>query len=220
MILSLYRPIVFANYSLGDGEVSRTAAVYSEDLLLFVVGNKVCLARFPADPAGIGRRKEGTESPHSSVPNPAAFVERSRFSLSQMFMVPSVGPGCAHFRTCSMCLMAPRFMNCGWCLGVCSRQHECTSQWNTDSCAPVITEVQLQRSPRVNRTGHNLISLTVPISPCAVFPQSCTGGRGDGGDAVRVGVPVSAAACHHQRQNSQYCSGIHRLCRPAREEQQ
>lgn len=50
MILSLYRPIVFANYSLGDGEVSRTAAVYSEDSLLFVVGNKVRLAGFRADP--------------------------------------------------------------------------------------------------------------------------------------------------------------------------
>lgn len=51
MILSLYRPIVFANYSLGDGEVSRTAAVYSEDSLLFVVGNKVGLAGFPKDAA-------------------------------------------------------------------------------------------------------------------------------------------------------------------------
>lgn len=61
----------------------------------------------------------------------------------QMFKVPSLGPGCAHFRTCSMCLTAPLFMNCGWCSGVCSRQHECTSQWSTDSCAPVITEVWL-----------------------------------------------------------------------------
>lgn len=41
MILSLYRPIVFANYSLDGTEVSRTAAVYSDDSLLFVVGNKV-----------------------------------------------------------------------------------------------------------------------------------------------------------------------------------
>lgn len=43
VILSLYKPIVFANYSLGETEVSRTAAVYSEDSLLFVVGNKVHL---------------------------------------------------------------------------------------------------------------------------------------------------------------------------------
>nr|XP_046239440.1 macrophage-stimulating protein receptor-like isoform X2 [Scatophagus argus] len=97
VILSLYRPIVFANYSLEGGEVSRNAAVYSEDSLLFVVGNK-------------------------------------------MFRVPSAGPGCTHFMTCPLCLMAPRFMNCGWCSGTCSRQYECASHWNKDSCAPVITE--------------------------------------------------------------------------------
>ncbi|XP_070694579.1 macrophage-stimulating protein receptor-like [Pempheris klunzingeri] len=97
VILNMYRPIVFANYSLEEGEVSRTAAVYSEDSLLFVVGNK-------------------------------------------MFRVPAAGPGCAHFITCSVCLTAARFMNCGWCSGICSRQHDCASQWNRDSCEPVITE--------------------------------------------------------------------------------
>uniref|UniRef100_A0A667WYS1 receptor protein-tyrosine kinase n=1 Tax=Myripristis murdjan TaxID=586833 RepID=A0A667WYS1_9TELE len=62
-------------------------------------------------------------------------------SLSYIFpFVPPVGPGCTHFMTCSTCLMAPRFMNCGWCSGVCSRQHECTSQWTKQSCSPVITE--------------------------------------------------------------------------------
>lgn len=60
-----------------------------------------------------------------------------------MFKVPSIGPGCAHFMTCSTCLMAPHFMNCGWCSGICLRQHECTSKWNKTSCAPVITEVDL-----------------------------------------------------------------------------
>ncbi|KAM9759685.1 macrophage-stimulating protein receptor-like isoform 2-T2 [Menidia menidia] len=97
VILTLYRPIVFANYSLGEIGISRAAAVLSEDSLLFVAGNK-------------------------------------------MYRVPSTGPGCAHFLTCSMCLTAPRFMNCGWCSGSCSRKHECASQWNKESCAPVITE--------------------------------------------------------------------------------
>ncbi|KAI9515085.1 hypothetical protein NQZ68_027951 [Dissostichus eleginoides] len=97
VILTLYRPIVYANYSLGETKVSRSAEVYSNESLLFAVGNK-------------------------------------------MFRVPSAGPGCAHFMTCSMCLTAPPFMNCGWCSGICSRQPECASQWNKDSCAPVITE--------------------------------------------------------------------------------
>uniref|UniRef100_A0AAX7UDI1 receptor protein-tyrosine kinase n=1 Tax=Astatotilapia calliptera TaxID=8154 RepID=A0AAX7UDI1_ASTCA len=57
-----------------------------------------------------------------------------------MFRVPSTGPGCAHFKTCPMCLNAPFFMNCGWCSGICSRQEECSSQWNKKSCGPIITE--------------------------------------------------------------------------------
>ncbi|XP_028261745.1 macrophage-stimulating protein receptor-like isoform X2 [Parambassis ranga] len=104
VILSVDKPIVFANYSLGDSAVSRTAAVHSEDSLIFVVGN-------------------------------------------EMFKVPSAGPGCAHFITCSKCLTAPRFMNCGWCSGICSRQHECFSQWHKDSCVPVITEFFPKTAP-------------------------------------------------------------------------
>ncbi|KAK2862010.1 hypothetical protein Q5P01_001543 [Channa striata] len=104
VILNTYKPTVFANYSLGETAVSRTAAVYAEDSLLFVAGNK-------------------------------------------MFRVPSAGPGCAHFLTCSVCLTAPRFMNCGWCSGTCSRRNDCTSQWNKDSCAPVITEFFPKTAP-------------------------------------------------------------------------
>ncbi|XP_074501349.1 macrophage-stimulating protein receptor-like [Sebastes fasciatus] len=104
VILGMYKPFVFANYSLGETQVSRTAVVYSNDSLLFAVGNK-------------------------------------------MFRVPSAGPGCAHFLTCSICLRAPRFMSCGWCSGSCSRQHECTSQWNDASCAPVITEFFPKMTP-------------------------------------------------------------------------
>uniref|UniRef100_A0A669DNY0 receptor protein-tyrosine kinase n=1 Tax=Oreochromis niloticus TaxID=8128 RepID=A0A669DNY0_ORENI len=104
MILSLYNRIIFANYSLGETAVSRNAAEYSEDSLLFVVGNK-------------------------------------------MFRVPSTGPGCAHFKTCPMCLNAPSFMNCGWCSGICSRQEECSSQWNKKSCGPIITEFFPKMAP-------------------------------------------------------------------------
>ncbi|KAM7006557.1 macrophage-stimulating protein receptor-like [Tautogolabrus adspersus] len=109
VILSVNTPIVFANYSLEGSEVSRNAAVYSEDSLLFVVGNK-------------------------------------------MFKVPTAGPGCTHFTTCSECLKAPLFMNCGWCSGICSRQHECASQWNKDTCAPVITEFYPKEAPAGGET--------------------------------------------------------------------
>ncbi|XP_074529741.1 macrophage-stimulating protein receptor-like [Halichoeres trimaculatus] len=109
VILSLNTLNVFANYSLGSSAVSRTAAVFSKDALLFVVGNK-------------------------------------------MFKVPSTGPGCEHFVTCSKCLTAPLFMNCGWCSGRCLKQHECASQWNKDSCAPVITEFFPKAAPAGGRT--------------------------------------------------------------------
>ncbi|XP_034022235.1 macrophage-stimulating protein receptor-like isoform X2 [Thalassophryne amazonica] len=125
VVLTRYRLTVFANYSLGDAPVSRTATVYSEDSLLFVVGNK-------------------------------------------LFRVPSVGPGCAHFLTCSTCLKAPRFMNCGWCSGMCLRQHECTSQWNKNSCAPVITEFFPKMAPADGETeltlcGWDFQSLPPPV---------------------------------------------------------
>ncbi|XP_030632191.1 macrophage-stimulating protein receptor [Chanos chanos] len=98
--------ILFANYSLTgeDQSVSPTAAVQSDQSLLFVVGNKLV----------------------SVVPN---------------------GPGCAHFLTCSKCLKAPRFMNCGWCGGVCTRQLECDGQWTNRSCPPVLTKFFPQTAP-------------------------------------------------------------------------
>ncbi|XP_024126636.1 macrophage-stimulating protein receptor isoform X1 [Oryzias melastigma] len=109
VILTQFKPNFFANYSLGNTSISRTATVHSDDYLLFVAGNK-------------------------------------------MFKVPTVGPGCTHFWTCSLCLTAPSFMNCGWCSGRCSRKHECTSQWNNYSCTPVITQFFPQMAPAGGET--------------------------------------------------------------------
>lgn len=126
-ILTLHRPFVFTNYSLGKVGVSRTSAVYSDDFLLFVAGNK-------------------------------------------MFRVPSTGPGCAHFLTCPMCLTAPDFMNCGWCSGSCSRRHECTSQWNKDSCAPVVTKFFPKTAPAGGETEVTLCGseFQSPLRPAII----------------------------------------------------
>lgn len=59
-----------------------------------------------------------------------------------MIRVPQRGPGCQHFLTCAMCLTAPKFMNCGWCSGVCSWESECHSRWRNESCPPGITGVR------------------------------------------------------------------------------
>ncbi|XP_042363182.1 macrophage-stimulating protein receptor-like isoform X2 [Plectropomus leopardus] len=48
VILTLYRPIVFANFSLGETPVLRTADVYSNKSLLFAVGNKFFPKMVPA----------------------------------------------------------------------------------------------------------------------------------------------------------------------------
>ncbi|XP_041836217.1 macrophage-stimulating protein receptor-like [Melanotaenia boesemani] len=127
VILTVQTPIFFANYSLGEVGVSRTSVVYSEDLLLFVAGNK-------------------------------------------MFRVPSTGPGCAHFLTCPACLTAPHFMNCGWCSGHCSRKHECTSQWNKDSCAPIITEFFPKTVPAGGETEVTLCGseFQSPLQPAII----------------------------------------------------
>ncbi|XP_061779596.1 macrophage-stimulating protein receptor-like [Nerophis lumbriciformis] len=135
VILTIDTPSVFANYSLGEAEISRTAAVYNQDLLLFVAGN-------------------------------------------QLFRVPSIGPGCTHFVTCSMCLTAPRFMNCGWCSGTCSRKDECASVWNKHSCAPVITEFFPKIAPAGGETELTLCGrdFQSPLSPPTVTTHVVTVG--------------------------------------------
>uniref|UniRef100_A0A3P9LIM9 Macrophage-stimulating protein receptor n=1 Tax=Oryzias latipes TaxID=8090 RepID=A0A3P9LIM9_ORYLA len=107
---------------------------------------------------------------------------------NKLFKVPTVGPGCAHFWTCSLCLTAPSFMNCGWCSGKCSRKHECTSHWNNYSCTPVITEFFPQMAPAGGETevtlcGSEFRSLSSVIdekthvitvssgAPCALLPN-------------------------------------------------
>uniref|UniRef100_A0A673ZXB5 receptor protein-tyrosine kinase n=1 Tax=Salmo trutta TaxID=8032 RepID=A0A673ZXB5_SALTR len=132
LILRRSNPIIFANYSLGeDTEVSRKAAVQSNESLLFVVGNK-------------------------------------------MFSVSPKGPGCKHFLTCSTCLMAPRFIGCGWCSGVCSRQEECLIQWKSESCPPVITKFSPKTAPPDGETELRLCGweLQSPLRPAIISEET------------------------------------------------
>ncbi|XP_064154821.1 macrophage-stimulating protein receptor isoform X1 [Anguilla rostrata] len=83
--------------------------------------------------------------------SPVAAVQSEESLLfvvgNKMFSVPPRGPGCRHFLTCGMCLTAPAFMGCGWCSGVCSRKPECSGQWGSDSCPPVLTEFFPKTAP-------------------------------------------------------------------------
>ncbi|KAF7645508.1 hypothetical protein LDENG_00203540 [Lucifuga dentata] len=168
VILTLSRPIVFANYSVGETQVSRTAAVYSEDLLLFVVGNKI-------------------------------------------FRVPPSGPGCAHFMTCSACLTAPHFMNCGWCSGSCLREHECTSQWNKESCSPVITEFFPKMAPTGGTTELTLCGWEF-MSPSP--PAIITGKT----HIIRVGTGTLCTVLPEKSNNTALVCRIHQQQRVANQE--
>ncbi|KAG7248101.1 hypothetical protein CRUP_019349 [Coryphaenoides rupestris] len=60
----------------------------------------------------------------------------------KMFQVPQRGLAASDYLTCAVCLMAPKFMGCGWCSGSCSWEHECgagAGGWRNESCPPVIT---------------------------------------------------------------------------------
>ncbi|KAK6321728.1 hypothetical protein J4Q44_G00087040 [Coregonus suidteri] len=132
LILRRSGPIIFANYSLGEEtEVSRKAAVQSDESLLFIVGNK-------------------------------------------MFSVSPKGPGCKHFLTCSTCLVAPRFIGCGWCSGVCSRQEECPTQWKNESCPPVITEFFPKTAPPDGETELKLCGweFQSPLRPAIISKET------------------------------------------------
>ncbi|XP_036102547.1 hepatocyte growth factor receptor [Molossus molossus] len=56
--------------------------------------------------------------------------------------IPLNGLGCVHFQSCSQCLAAPPFVQCGWCHDKCVRLEECPSgTWTQEICHPTIYEV-------------------------------------------------------------------------------
>lgn len=61
----------------------------------------------------------------------------------QITKIPLKGPGCHHFRSCSQCLLAPPFMQCGWCSQQCLRSPECPGgTWTQETCLPRVYEVK------------------------------------------------------------------------------
>uniref|UniRef100_F7GC98 MET proto-onco, receptor tyrosine kinase n=1 Tax=Callithrix jacchus TaxID=9483 RepID=F7GC98_CALJA len=56
--------------------------------------------------------------------------------------IPLNGLGCRHFQSCSQCLSAPSFVQCGWCHDKCVRSEECSSgTWTQETCLPTIYKV-------------------------------------------------------------------------------
>lgn len=68
------------------------------------------------------------------------------FSL-QITKIPLNGLGCEHFQSCSQCLSAPPFVQCGWCHDKCARLEECANgTWTQELCHPTIYEVGIAGS--------------------------------------------------------------------------
>ncbi|XP_036184797.1 hepatocyte growth factor receptor isoform X6 [Myotis myotis] len=61
--------------------------------------------------------------------------------------IPLNGLGCEHFQSCSQCLSAPPFVQCGWCHDKCARLEECANgTWTQELCHPTIYEACHHRS--------------------------------------------------------------------------
>uniref|UniRef100_A0A7M4EVV3 receptor protein-tyrosine kinase n=1 Tax=Crocodylus porosus TaxID=8502 RepID=A0A7M4EVV3_CROPO len=56
--------------------------------------------------------------------------------------------GCDHFKSCSQCLSAPTFMQCGWCSDQCVRSQECVKGvWTQETCLPRVYEIFPSSAP-------------------------------------------------------------------------
>ncbi|XP_060096048.1 macrophage-stimulating protein receptor [Heteronotia binoei] len=78
---------------------------------------------------------------------------------NKMSQVSMTGPGCRHFLTCLSCLKAEKFMHCGWCGNSCTRQEECKTLWNKESCPPVLTDFHPKSAPLHGSTKVSLCGM-------------------------------------------------------------
>ncbi|XP_030426305.1 macrophage-stimulating protein receptor isoform X1 [Gopherus evgoodei] len=78
---------------------------------------------------------------------------------NKVSQVAIIGPGCRHFLTCQRCLRAERFMRCGWCGGMCTRQVDCAALWTEKSCPPILTDFHPRSAPLHGRTRVTLCGM-------------------------------------------------------------
>ncbi|KAJ8783091.1 hypothetical protein J1605_009699 [Eschrichtius robustus] len=100
--------------------------------------------------------RSGSLTPHvnfrldSHPVSPEAIVEhplnQNGYTLvvtgKKITKIPLNGLGCEHFQSCSQCLSAPSFVQCGWCHDKCVRLEECPGgTWTQETCLPTIYKV-------------------------------------------------------------------------------
>ncbi|EPY86382.1 hepatocyte growth factor receptor precursor [Camelus ferus] len=100
--------------------------------------------------------RSGLSTPHvnflldSHPVSPEAIVEhplnQNGYTLvvtgKKITKIPLNGLGCEHFQSCSQCLSAPSFVQCGWCHDKCVQLEECPGGiWTQEICLPTIYKV-------------------------------------------------------------------------------
>ncbi|XP_077182154.1 macrophage-stimulating protein receptor isoform X2 [Paroedura picta] len=84
---------------------------------------------------------------------------------NKVSQVSVTGPGCRHFLTCLHCLKAEKFMQCGWCGNSCTRQEECKTLWNKESCPPVLIDFHPKNAPLHGSTKVTLCGMGFQSHP-------------------------------------------------------
>ncbi|XP_005996741.1 hepatocyte growth factor receptor [Latimeria chalumnae] len=104
--------------------------------------------------------------------------------------VPLSGPGCDHFKSCSKCLTAPDFMQCGWCSNQCSRQQECVNrEWIPNTCPPTVFKLSPSTAPLEGGTRVSICGLDFGFKKTGRF------------ELTQIGVVIGERTCKLETKN-------------------
>ncbi|XP_030334248.1 hepatocyte growth factor receptor isoform X2 [Strigops habroptila] len=113
--------------------------------------------------------------------------------------IPLKGPGCHHFRSCSQCLLAPPFMECGWCGQQCVRFAACPGgTWTQETCLPKVYEILPSSAPLEGGTKLTLCGWDFGFSKKNKFELKNT--------VVHIGGQICALEAKSSNKNKLECT--------------
>ncbi|XP_075349715.1 hepatocyte growth factor receptor isoform X2 [Mycteria americana] len=113
--------------------------------------------------------------------------------------IPLRGPGCHHLRSCSQCLLAPPFMQCGWCGHQCLRSAECPGgSWTQETCLPSVYEILPSSAPLEGGTKLTLCGWDFGFSKNSRFELRNT--------VVHIGGQICALEAKSSNKNKLECT--------------
>ncbi|KAM7130129.1 hepatocyte growth factor receptor isoform X2 [Ciconia boyciana] len=113
--------------------------------------------------------------------------------------IPLRGPGCHHLRSCSQCLLAPPFMQCGWCGHQCLRSPECPGgSWTQETCLPSVYEILPSSAPLEGGTKLTLCGWDFGFSKNSRFELRNT--------VVHIGGQICALEAKSSNKNKLECT--------------